>query len=133
MKLEFRSKVKLLLIPLFLLLCYGVTRVILPKDITSVMYDKQSEQAISEYEQQAHSQQNQTLAKGEDKTKGASIEKPQSCIIKGNINKDKKKRYMLPGCPAYDVADIEKLQGEVWFCTEEEATHSGWLKDERCN
>ena len=58
---------------------------------------------------------------------------PQSdCFIKGNISINSgKKLYHLPGMDDYDSTNIEPVHGERWFCTEAEASASGWQKAPR--
>jgi len=55
------------------------------------------------------------------------------CLIKGNIDKNTyKKFYHLPGCKHYDQIVIEKDIGEKYFCSEEEAISSGFVKATGC-
>lgn len=55
------------------------------------------------------------------------------CLIKGNIDKNTyKKFYHLPGCKHYNQIVIEKDIGERYFCTEKEATSSGFVKASTC-
>lgn len=51
---------------------------------------------------------------------------PGNCLIKGNISRDGKRRYHLPGGPSYDVTHIDVRRGERWFCAVEEAERAGW-------
>ncbi|MGB7485768.1 MAG: cold shock domain-containing protein [Phormidesmis sp.] len=54
------------------------------------------------------------------------------CSIKGNISINSgKKLYHLPGMEDYDSTNIEPVHGERWFCTETEASASGWQKAPR--
>ena len=54
------------------------------------------------------------------------------CSIKGNISINSgKKLYHLPGMEDYDSTNIEPVHGERWFCTEAEASASGWQKAPR--
>ena len=48
------------------------------------------------------------------------------CEIKGNISRDGKKIYHLPGGKYYSQTKISTDKGEQWFCTEEEAKKAGW-------
>lgn len=58
----------------------------------------------------------------------ASVAKP-NCQIKGNISISSGKRwYHIPGMEDYENTVIDPDQGERWFCTEAEATSSGWQK-----
>ncbi len=54
-----------------------------------------------------------------------------SCNIKGNISSGGK-IYHLPGCSSYNQTVINEVQGERWFCTEEEAVAVGWRKAKNC-
>ena len=66
-------------------------------------------------------------------TQNENPENPQ-CNIKGNIERvHNTKKYHLPGCKSYNETSIEKYLGEQWFCTEEEATKAGYLKDGDCH
>lgn len=49
-------------------------------------------------------------------------------VIKGNINKDEKKIYHIPGQMYYKMTKIDTSIGEKWFCTEKEALENGWRK-----
>jgi endonuclease YncB( thermonuclease family) len=47
--------------------------------------------------------------------------------IKGNIRrKDKRRIYHVPGSSSYDNTVIHELNGERWFCEEDEARRAGW-------
>ena len=50
------------------------------------------------------------------------------CVIKGNISSSGERIYHLPGQRYYDKTLINGLQGERWFCTEQEAIAAGWRK-----
>jgi len=56
-----------------------------------------------------------------------------SCTIKGNINSKKEKIYHVIGCGSYNQTVINESQGELWFCSEEEAVSAGWRKALNCN
>jgi endonuclease YncB( thermonuclease family) len=51
---------------------------------------------------------------------------PDSCPIKGNINREGERIYHLPGTRAYDITIIHVEDGERWFCTEADAIEAGW-------
>lgn len=53
------------------------------------------------------------------------------CGIKGN-NREGRKIFVLPGCKGYGNTDIEKDQGDEWFCTETEAIRLGYQKALNC-
>jgi endonuclease YncB( thermonuclease family) len=53
------------------------------------------------------------------------------CVIKGNIDRQKK-IYHMPGCTQYPFAVVEEDIGEAWFCTEKDAQAAGYVKSERC-
>ncbi len=55
-------------------------------------------------------------------------QKPNDCLIKGNISSSGEKIYHLPGQRYYDKTAIDESKGERWFCTEEDAQKSGWRK-----
>ena len=52
------------------------------------------------------------------------------CVIKGNISTEK--IYHVPGCRSYERTEIDKSEGERWFCTEQEAVNAGWRKAKNC-
>lgn len=47
-----------------------------------------------------------------------------ACIIKGNVNGDKK-IYHMPGTYIYSLVQMKK-PGVRWFCSEKEAVEAGW-------
>ncbi|KQS95141.1 hypothetical protein ASG68_29000 [Rhizobium sp. Leaf453] len=52
-----------------------------------------------------------------------------ACDIKGNIAaEDREKIYHLPADSYYDDALISWLNGERWFCSEDEAQAAGWRR-----
>ena len=53
---------------------------------------------------------------------------PTACVIKGNISSSGERIYHVPGQRYYDKTLINGLQGERWFCTEQEAIAAGWRK-----
>jgi hypothetical protein len=55
------------------------------------------------------------------------------CLIKGNISSAQERIYHIPGCKSYLKTRIDTSAGERWFCTEDEATASGWRKARNCN
>ncbi|MFD1510827.1 thermonuclease family protein [Lacimonas salitolerans] len=56
---------------------------------------------------------------------------PQGCPIKGNISKDGKRIYHMPGQQWYDRTRIDTSKGERWFCSEAEARRAGWRRAKR--
>lgn len=56
---------------------------------------------------------------------------PQGCTIKGNISKDGKRIYHMPGQAWYDKTRINTSKGERWFCSEDEARRAGWRRARR--
>ena len=50
-------------------------------------------------------------------------------VIKGNMDSRTGARiYYLPGNLFYSTTVIDEAQGDMWFCTEEEAIAAGWQK-----
>lgn len=64
-------------------------------------------------------------------TTAPSDQSSSQCVIKGNISSGGK-IYHLPGCGSYSQTIINEVQGEKWFCTEEEALSAGWRKAKNC-
>lgn len=63
----------------------------------------------------------------------ACQQKNDNCIIKGNYRSDNKtKIYHLPGCFNYDKIVVNEKAQDQWFCTENEATRSGFVKSNDC-
>ena len=57
---------------------------------------------------------------------------PPGCDVKGNISYRTRERiYHIPGQQNYDDTKIAPEDGEMWFCTEEEAVDNGWRKAKR--
>ncbi len=56
---------------------------------------------------------------------------PAGCAIKGNISRDGKRIYHLPGQAWYDKTRIDPGKGERWFCSEAEARGAGWRRARR--
>ena len=54
-----------------------------------------------------------------------------ACAIKGNITRNGKRVYHIPGGQHYDGARIDTPLGEHWFCSEDEARAAGWRKSKR--
>ena len=50
------------------------------------------------------------------------------CRIKGNISLDGERIYHVPGGEWYTKTRIDEMDGERWFCSEEEARRAGWRK-----
>lgn len=58
-------------------------------------------------------------------------EAPQvACEIKGNVGSSGN-IYHLPGGAYYDRVKVDTSQGDMWFCTEEEAIAAGFRKSSR--
>ncbi|MCR8546398.1 thermonuclease family protein [Salipiger sp. P9] len=53
---------------------------------------------------------------------------PAGCVIKGNISRDGKRIYHVPGQRYYGNTRISPQKGERWFCSEAEARAAGWRK-----
>jgi micrococcal nuclease len=53
------------------------------------------------------------------------------CNIKGNV-REGKKTYFFPGCGNYSNVAIELDQGDLWFCSEQEAVEAGFTKATNC-
>jgi endonuclease YncB( thermonuclease family) len=51
---------------------------------------------------------------------------PEGCRIKGNISRDGKRIYHVPGQRDYAATRISSGRGERWFCSEGEARAAGW-------
>ena len=58
--------------------------------------------------------------------------KNPTCLIKANI-RNNKKTYFLPSCFNYADVTISTSFGDAWFCTENEAIHTGFLISSTCN
>jgi len=56
------------------------------------------------------------------------IHRKPACYIKGNISRNGKMLYHLPGTEWYDATRINPARGERFFCTEDEARAAGWRK-----
>lgn len=54
-----------------------------------------------------------------------------SCSIKGNISNSGERIYHVQTGEFYDVTRIDRLKGELWFCSEAEARAAGWRKSLR--
>lgn len=66
---------------------------------------------------------------GESATKPSKTKQPAECVIKGNISRRTGERiYHVPGGEFYDRTRIDRLEGERWFCSEEEAKAAGWRR-----
>jgi endonuclease YncB( thermonuclease family) len=59
------------------------------------------------------------------------VETPNACSIKGNISRDGKRIYHMPGQEHYTRTRINTADGERWFCSEKEAQAAGWRKARR--
>lgn len=57
----------------------------------------------------------------------------QGCLIKGNVRRDRgTKVYHLPGCYNYEKIVVNEREGDLWFCSEQEAQKAGFRKSEDC-
>lgn len=56
---------------------------------------------------------------------------PQGCTIKGNISRDGKRIYHLPGQAWDDKTRIAPAKGERWFCSPSQAQAAGWRQARR--
>lgn len=54
------------------------------------------------------------------------------CTIKGNITSQFEKIYHTPECPNYSRISIDLAKGEQYFCSELEASQSGYRKAQNC-
>lgn len=69
----------------------------------------------------------------DDFNKTKNDENKKNCLIKGNISyTTKEKIYHTPGCEDYERTIINKVKGERWFCSEEEAILAGWRSATNC-
>lgn len=50
------------------------------------------------------------------------------CAIKGNISRNGKRIYHIPGDRWYDATRINTEAGERWFCSESDARKAGWSR-----
>lgn len=56
------------------------------------------------------------------------------CNIKGNIDDNtQKKIYFLPTCRNYSQVTIDLSTSDQWFCLEEEASKTGFIRSGTCN
>ena len=55
-----------------------------------------------------------------------SLEAPPGCPIKGNINSKHQKIYHIPCSKHYEKTEVRTVDGERWFCSEDEARTAGW-------
>jgi micrococcal nuclease len=53
------------------------------------------------------------------------------CKIKGNVSASGEKIYHMPSDQYYDVTEIDRSNGERWFCSPEEAKNAGWRHSKR--
>lgn len=53
---------------------------------------------------------------------------PSGCQIKGNIGKNGRRLYHVPGSRSYDQVKINEKSGERYFCSEQEAVAAGWTR-----
>ena len=48
------------------------------------------------------------------------------CLVKGNIDRNDKRYYHLPGFKYYNSTTVNLEHGDRWFCSEEEARKAGF-------
>lgn len=60
--------------------------------------------------------------------KRAMESKSRRCRIKGNISRNGRRIYHVPGGRYYGKTRINTSRGERWFCTESEARAAGWRR-----
>ena len=59
--------------------------------------------------------------------------KKEGCLIKGNYREaDNTRIYHMPNCYNYEKTTIRPGTSDKWFCTEEEATTTGFVKSKDC-
>lgn len=56
---------------------------------------------------------------------------PDGCRVKGNISRQGKKIYHVPGQRDYERTSIDLSRGERMFCSPEEAVQAGWQPAKR--
>jgi endonuclease YncB( thermonuclease family) len=56
---------------------------------------------------------------------GTTASTPDTCAIKGNINRKGDRIHHVPGSRWYRATKIDESRGERWFCTEDEAVAAG--------
>jgi len=56
----------------------------------------------------------------------ANVPAPDTCQIKGNINRNGERIYHVPGARDYGPTRIDESKGERWFCSEDEGLKAGW-------
>ncbi len=61
----------------------------------------------------------------------ASVKANGGCRIKGNIGRNGKRIYHMPGDRYYERTVINSATGERWFCSEDEAQAAGWRRTKR--
>ncbi|MCW0411076.1 hypothetical protein NB709_000952 [Xanthomonas sacchari] len=62
---------------------------------------------------------------------GAAPPAPDGCRMKGNISRQGKKIYHVPGQRDYERTSIDLSRGERMFCSAEEAIRAGWQPAKR--
>jgi micrococcal nuclease len=48
------------------------------------------------------------------------------CVVKGNVDRNDKRWYHLPGFRHYSQTEVNLDHGDRWFCSEEEAIKAGF-------
>lgn len=56
----------------------------------------------------------------------ARVAESAGCDIKGNISRNGRRIYHVPGSPSYRQTVIDTSRGERWFCSAEQARQAGW-------
>ena len=49
-------------------------------------------------------------------------------VIKGNVEPTGQRLYLVPGDLLYSTTVVSDSDGDMWFCTEDEAVAAGWTK-----
>lgn len=56
---------------------------------------------------------------------------PDGCALKGRVEPDGRRIYLVPGDPQYEGARIDEDRGDRWLCSEDEARAAGWRRFRR--
>ena len=59
-------------------------------------------------------------------TEAVAVAPVPDCPIKGNIDREGNRSFLMPHSRAYGWASIDIRRGERWFCTVGEALDAGW-------
>jgi endonuclease YncB( thermonuclease family) len=52
----------------------------------------------------------------------------EECNVKGMLDGDGERIYLVPTDPHYDDASVDVAKGEQLFCSDEQARHAGWRR-----